>query len=240
MRLTALLGLDGGRNRWTGFKLLCDRRGRVLHQALRRTKRGRLDPQAVLEEFGEPEVLCVDAPLGGRGRATDYRPCDRGAREYLGAKRGSVFYVPSKRRFRAYKRKPNTSQADLNKLSDPGKKLSSQVWGVLRYTAAAEELRRELGGRRVIEGHPETAYQALNGDEPLRFKKNEDDGRLERIMLLPFELEELGPLDADALDAAVLAHVAWCAWRGRARVITNRRGPRKAGLGGKYPGIWLP
>ncbi|MCK4593978.1 hypothetical protein KAU45_05710 [bacterium] len=41
-RMYKLLGLDGGRNRWTGCVILCDRKGAVLHTDVRRTKINRL------------------------------------------------------------------------------------------------------------------------------------------------------------------------------------------------------
>jgi hypothetical protein len=241
VRMVKLLGLDGGGNRWTGCVLLCDRKGDILHTDVRRTRTGRLTPDDLFEEFGEPDYVCVDAPMGGRGRRTDYRPCDLGARAYLGPAGRSIFYVPSERRFRAYLKTPDVTQDRLNRMSDPGKKLNAQAFGLLRYTAAAEAFRKRMPRGRVIEGHPEVAFAALNLGAPLKYAKTRPAGRRDRLALLPFSLPSPRKLDADGVDAAVMAHVAWCYWRRRARAIVADDGPvgfSKAK--GSHPAIWMP
>jgi hypothetical protein len=241
VRMVKLLGLDGGGNRWTGCVLLCDRHGAVLHTDVRRTKTGRLSPDDVFGEFGEPDYVCVDAPIDGRGRETDFRPCDRGARGFLGPAGRSVFHVSSQRRYRAYVKNPDITQDRLNRIADRGKKLNSQAFGLLRYIAAAEDLRKKMPSRRVIEGHPEAAFTALNLGNPLRYAKTRPAGRRDRLALLPLFLPNPKKLDADGVDAAAMAHVAWLYWRHKARAFTGDGGP--AGFlkaKGKFPAIWIP
>lgn len=115
-----------------------------------------------------PTILAVDMPiglpertgLGGRAAETLVRPL-------LGARRSSVFSVPSRASIFAadYRQACEIAQAT----SDPSRKISKQLFNIAPKIREVDEALRALpgGAARVFEVHPELAFWRLNGGRPL-------------------------------------------------------------------------
>lgn len=127
-----------------------------------------------------PDVLAIDMPIGLPDRITGSgRGPEQLVRPLLGARQSSVFAIPARAAVEADKG-PYASQADMlaahraasalaRTRSDPPRGVSIQAFNLF---PKIRELDRLLRGdlalaRRVVECHPEVAFQALNGHRPL-------------------------------------------------------------------------
>jgi predicted RNase H-like nuclease len=164
-------------------------------------------------------LILIDVPVG-LPDTTSFRVCDAEARRYLGRRSSTVFNPPTRAALTA---STYREAADRNEAAC-GKRLSRQTWFIMPRIAEMDRLLREAPGRqrRVREVHPETLFQALNGDEPLGHRKKAPEGRRERLALLAARFPRAGEvfealqrryprkevaLD-DILDALVAALVA--------------------------------
>lgn len=202
-------GVDGCRGGW--FVVLWSSRGLE--------RRCVPDFTAVLKATARAAVVVVDMPIGLLDNAQrGGRDCDRGARSLLGRRHVCVFSPPVRAALAE-----TTYQAALaaNRASSPaGLGISPHCFGLF------EKLRQVDGSmtpdlqRRVVEGHPELSFYALNGDRPMEHGKHSEAGKADRCRLLT-EIPAFGDLEQwlatecprgvaydDAFDAHVLAWTA--------------------------------
>lgn len=189
---------------------------------------------------GPGSLTLVDIPIG-LPDDTSCRPCDAAARRYLGSRASSVFNPPTRAALAATS---YTEAADLNEQAC-GKRISRQTWFIMPKIAEVDRLLRRdpTLQARMREAHPETLFQALNGDEPLRHRKKVAGGRRERLAVLARHLPEAEAVfeaiwtgtgrDAvapdDILDALVVATVAY-RFSGALHTLPDRPERDAAGL----------
>ncbi len=116
---------------------------------------------------GQADVIAVDMPIGLPDLAG--RDCERLARQRLGQRQSSVFAVPSRAAAMEtdYRRSCEVNLAH----SDPPKKVSKQCFNLLPKIREIDGLITPDMQARVFEVHPELAFWALNGEEPLPVAK---------------------------------------------------------------------
>lgn len=220
------LGVDGCRAGWVVAERSA-RRGAPVELRLARSF------AEVLER--RDATLAVDLPVGlPDGPRVVPRDCDREARALLGSRRSTVFAPPLRGHLGA-----RTYGARLR-----GAGLSIQAFHLLPKLREVDAALGPEDQERVLEAHPELAFQRLAG-EPLAEPKRTREGRLRRRALLAEARRPSvpGALDAldrflketrryevaedDALDALVLTRTAWLRERGRARCLPSEP-PRDA------------
>ena len=186
-----------------------------------------------------PAIIAVDIPIGlpeqaGRGGRT----ADNVARSLLGARKSSVFSVPSRRavfaevgpfgdqqsRYAAHQR----ACAVARETSVPPRSITIFAFGIfskIREVDAVLQSDRALDGQ-VRETHPELAFWRLNGGCPLASAKKTKAGLALRRRLLieaglaPAMVNGAPPKGAgpdDLLDALVCAAIAARIHHGLAR-----------------------
>jgi predicted RNase H-like nuclease len=140
-----------------------------------------------------PVLTAVDMPIGLAQRGP--RQCDIEARALLGARGASVFPAPPRPLLQT------TSYAQANalyrKLMD-GKGLSRQSYNLIGKVREVDRAVRAAGrqngqsapalGLPIRECHPELAFLAMNGGQPLPASKHEAAGLELRRLLLEREL----------------------------------------------------
>lgn len=164
--------------------------------------------------------VLVDIPMGLAGE----RACERVARSLLGARRSSIFTPP----VRAAVYAPDYRAACAAHQAVTGKKISQQSWHIASKIAQADQFLRADPARqqKYRESHPEVAFAALNGWQPMAWPKKTSEGRAERLACLErylpgataavmtarsrYRRADVAPDDlADALCLAVAARLAW-------------------------------
>lgn len=185
-------------------------------------------------------LVLIDVPIGLPER-TSFRACDAEARRYLGRRSSSVFNPPTRSALGA---RSYTEAADRNEAAC-GKRLSRQTWFIMPKIAEVDRFLRKAPARqaRLREAHPETLFQALNGDAPLLHRKKVPEGLKERLTLLETHLPEAGGIfealasrhmrrevaPDDILDALAAAVVA-LRFRDRLRTFPEDPARDSAGL----------
>lgn len=190
-----------------------------------------------------PAIIAVDIPIGlpeqaGRGGRT----ADNAVRSLLGARRSSVFSVPSRRavfaeigpfdgqqsRWAAHQR----ACAVARETSVPPRSITIFAFAIfskIREVDAVLQSDRALHGR-VRETHPELAFWCLNGARPLASAKKTEVGLALRRRLLieaglaPAIVNGAPPKGAgrdDLLDALACAAIAARIDRGLARPVPD-------------------
>jgi len=155
-------------------------------------KAGWIAVTATLESFGKPEVkvftsvaaliaelapkslIAIDMPIGLPERAIrGGREPDWAARQFLGRQRASIFPVPSRRTVYACANGYPPLCIIAQDTSDPPRKPSRQIFGILHRIRQVDEILRQQPelGERVFEVHPEVSFQVINSDEPLPERK---------------------------------------------------------------------
>jgi predicted RNase H-like nuclease len=125
--------------------------------------------------------MAIDIPIGlpTNGR----RPCDREAKTVLGTRGNSVFYTPTRDAVYA-----SNIEAAKDKQSDLDYSIQNQAWAIVPQIREVDKLLQihETGTNygQIIETHPEVAYAALNGGEPVEKTKKGDSGEMDRLELL--------------------------------------------------------
>ena len=155
-------------------------------------------------EFGPVDTIVVDMPIGAL--PDSFRALDKKAREFVGARRNSVFQTPPREVLDA------GSHAEATALCQ---RLTSQGISQQSYALAPKILEVEAAltqiGDRLYEGHPEVSFAAMKGS-PLEYPKRSWNGMGERVELLRASGIELPtalpgakavPAD-DVIDAAAL------------------------------------
>jgi predicted RNase H-like nuclease len=144
-----------------------------------------------------PAVIAVDIPIGLPERVgCGGRTAENMVRPFLGARKSSVFSVPSRRavfaelgpfsdqksRYAAHRRASVVAQ----ETSDPPRGITIFAFGILskiREVDAVLQSDRSVHGR-VCETHPELAFWRLNGERPLSAPKKTEAGLALRQRLL--------------------------------------------------------
>jgi predicted RNase H-like nuclease len=120
----------------------------------------------IIRHPDEPAVIAVDIPIGLPGVAgAGGRACDGAARAFLGKRSMAVFAVPA----RAALEHSDYRQACAAALahSDPPRQISRQMFNILPKVREVDALMTPEMQSRVHECHPEAAFAAMNGGQPL-------------------------------------------------------------------------
>lgn len=185
--MAVVVGVDGTKGGWVAIAL---DDGRFAADYLLRPIDARF------EELADAGVIAIDIPIGYGPRKADVA-----AKRLLGPAANRVFLTPR--------------LEILEVPFGPGLGVTAQAHAlgprIIHVTALAGI------DSRFHEVHPEVSFQAMNGGEPLRYRKKSAGGALERTELLRRHGIELTALDAsasapldDVLDAAA---AAWSADR---------------------------
>jgi threonine dehydratase len=180
-----------------------------------------------------PRVVAVDIPIGlpdrieGPGRAAE-----RAVRRRLGARRSSVFSMPSRSAAEAYPNGYGAVCRLARATSHPARAISRQGFHILPKVLEVDRLLRARPAliSAVFEVHPEAAFWCLNGDEPLQHAKSTGEGERERERLLlanGIPTAMLGPPPAgarrdDLIDALAGVAVARAIASGHGRPHPDR------------------
>ena len=159
------------------------------------------------------DAVLIDIPVGLPENAEENaaRP-DREARDYLSTgRKSSIFPVPCRQAVHI----TDYAEASAENERILGKKLTSQSHAFSKMIHQVDEFLAEdkYWQNRLVESHPEVAFQLLNGGKGLNHSKHTDEGTQERIAILqqygvdPFPLfTEFTPKQyEDVLDALCLA-----------------------------------
>lgn len=197
-----VMGVDGAPNGWVGA--VWD------WQQLRLLYRTSLSQ--LFLDAGQPSVVAVDMPIGLV--ESGLRRAETTAREFLGARRSSIFLSPVRA---VFARGNFTDFAGANQHSREvtGSGLSRQSFALFRKIDEVERWRHTVTAT-VVEVHPEVTFQVM-AQGPLTASKKTWRGMCERRRLLaagglePNEVDDCGPAAPDdVLDAIA---TAWTAWR---------------------------
>ena len=159
------------------------------------------------------DAVLIDIPVGLPENAEEdaARP-DREARDYLPTgRKSSIFPVPCRQAVYI----TDYAEASAENKRILGKKLTSQSHAFSKMIRQVDEFLTEnkCWQNRLVESHPEVAFQLLNGGKGLNHSKHSDEGIQERVAILqqygvdPFPLfTEFTPKQyEDVLDALCLA-----------------------------------
>ena len=120
----------------------------------------------VLNLAERPQVIAIDMPIGLPEVAmVGGRHADIAARAHLGARRSAVFAVPAR---------PAVLETDYRAAcavalatSEPPRGISKQTFNLFPKMREVDALMTPALQERVVECHPEVAFWALNGEQPL-------------------------------------------------------------------------
>ena len=130
----------------------------------------------------DARLVLIDVPIGLRNNDSSERQCDKAARKLLGHPRqSSVFPVPCRDAVYAVA----TESSDINERLT-GKKLSKQSLGIIQKIREVDRLLIVNKNARSLirEIHPELCFWALNGARPMKYRKKDERGLLERRQVL--------------------------------------------------------
>jgi predicted RNase H-like nuclease len=171
--------------------------------------------EAVAERWPDAGAIGVDIPIG-LPESGERRRADVAAHLFVGPRRSSVFWTPSR--------------AALTATYEEARLLgvSRQAYALRGKILEAEQV--ALRNRRIVEVHPEVSFRGLAG-APLASPKYAWNGFMERLRLLdaagialPREIDPPAPA-VDVLDAAVAAWSALRVARGQAFTLPSDREP---------------
>lgn len=168
-----VMGLDGCKAGWAG--VMVDLNG---IEAPRR---------AVFERFQDAfdwgaQVIAVDMPIGFEDQPSSPpgRPCEREARQLLGARRSSIFPSPLRIALSA----SDYEQANQFNRAAGGTGLSKQAFNLFAKIREVDAVMTpDLSRGVVFETHPEVSFTVLAG-APASYRKKTAEGRQERLALL--------------------------------------------------------
>ena len=167
------------------------------------------DIASLCNAYMSADAIIIDIPIGLAEDASeaDLRP-DNEARRYLvTARKPSLFNAP----FRPVIYAENTAEAwDINRTL--GGKLTPQGLALGKIIRQADEFlqKNPQWKNKLLESHPEVAFQKLNGDSGLCHSKHTDEGIRERCdILLKYGIDIRSYMDTakndDIADAVSLA-----------------------------------
>lgn len=193
---------------------------------------------ALLARPPAPEIVALDMPIGLPDKGS--RACDLAARKLLGSRRSSVFPAPIRPALAA------VAHEQASRISEriDGRRVSAQAFHLFAKIREVDALLRSDPGAhpRLREVHPELAFRAWNGGEPMTTYKKKPAGRTERLALIEAWLGS-GVLarargaclkkqvaDDDILDAIAALWTAHRIAEGRAETLPERPPRDSAGL----------
>ena len=163
--------------------------------------------------YRSADAVLIDIPVGLPENAEENagRP-DREARDYLPTgRKPSIFPVPCRQAINM----ENYAEASDENERVLGKKLTSQSYAFSKMIRQVDEFlaENECWQNRLVESHPEVAFQMLNGGNGLQYSKHTEAGIQERIAILqqygidttPLFIEFAPKQYEDVLDAVCLA-----------------------------------
>ena len=195
------VGVDWCSGRWLAAEL----RGTLI------TERIFDDIRSLCGSYESAEAVVIDAPVGLADSAENehLRP-DSEARAYLksSARKSSVFNAPY--RGVVYAEGRDAQRAKSRML---GKGISAQTLAILPMIRQVDSFLQDTPSwkNRLLESHPELAFQALNHGRGLTYSKHTTEGISERTAILREYLPGFGVSGKNAedlLDAACLAVTA--------------------------------
>jgi len=110
--------------------------------------------------------IAIDIPIGIPNFAdAKGRGCDTALRRHLGQRQSSVFAVPARAALAEtdYWRACEAAHAH----SDPPRKVSKQCFNIFAKIREVDALLTPQRQTRIVECHPEGAFWAMNGEQPL-------------------------------------------------------------------------
>jgi predicted RNase H-like nuclease len=121
---------------------------------------------AILELPEAPRIIAIDMPIGLPERVTiGGREPDIKARAVLGKRQSSVFAMPSRAAVMAEDYAAACEMA--LKTSDPPRKIAKQAYQLFARIREIDAAMTPELQERVYECHPEVAFWAMNGRQPL-------------------------------------------------------------------------
>ena len=170
----------------------------------------------VCHTYADAEYILIDAPIGlpESPEQAKMRP-DKAARAYLSvaARKSSVFPVPFRQL--VYQ---NSKETIWRMSQELGAKTSRMGLGIFPCVRQVDEflLHHPDWSERLVESHPECAFQALNGGDGVLHSKHTEQGIDERRMILSNYVSNVDELlssvaknqKEDVLDALCLAVTA--------------------------------
>ncbi|MGJ3238839.1 MAG: DUF429 domain-containing protein [Anaerolineae bacterium] len=174
----------------------------------------------------QAQRVLIDMPIG-LADDIDGRLADEQARQVLGARRSSIFSVPTREaiaygRTHAFNREAYREACAINRQVE-GKAFSLQSWYICPKIDELDQLLVGDASRAqiMLESHPEVLFWALNGGESMRYSKKSGLGFMERVRVLErlypgafalistvFDAHQSVLVDDDVVDALVCALVA--------------------------------
>ena len=163
--------------------------------------------------YRRADAILIDIPVGlPENAAEDAARPDCKARDYLPTgRKSSIFPVPCRQAVYI----TDYAEASAENERILGKKLTSQSHAFSKMIRQVDEFLAEnkYWQNRLVESHPEAAFQLLNGGKGLNHSKHTDEGIQERIAILQQYGIDPMPLFAeftpkqyeDVLDALCLA-----------------------------------
>lgn len=169
----------------------------------------------------DADRILVDIPIGlsEDGR----RACDREAKALLGDRRSSAFWTP----IRDAVYEDNVEAAKQIQTETMDHSISNQAWAIVPRIREVDTFLRETATARelVRESHPEVCFWALNDDEPVGAKSDDEGLDARQRVLTSTEFLDRGDCEEaietlaepsyarfatedDVLDATVLAVTA--------------------------------
>ncbi|MBC8050087.1 MAG: DUF429 domain-containing protein [Chitinophagales bacterium] len=116
--------------------------------------------------ISDAALIAVDIPIGLPDFVTrDGRGCDKALRSRLGARQSSVFAVPAREAVMQLDYPAACAAAFAR--SDPPRKVSKQCFFLFPKIREVDTALKTSSQDRVFECHPEGAFWAMNGQQPL-------------------------------------------------------------------------
>jgi predicted RNase H-like nuclease len=219
--MTKVMGIDGCRAGWFAVIRQNGEWSFTLASTL----------SVLLADYAGAEPIFIDIPIG---LADDQpRQCDQQARRLLSPYRhSSVFSTPVRDAVYAG---DYTAACQIN-ARHTGSRITKQTWNICPKIREVDTYlrRHKLWQARLYESHPEVAFYALNGQNPLPTRKKSSEGQEQRLDLLAQKIEPARQLFVtamhaylrnqlqadDILDAMVLAVMADWTGRGRNNLVS--------------------
>jgi len=207
--MTTVMGIDGCRAGWFAVIRKNGKWSFTLATSL----------SVLLADYANTERVFIDIPIGLADDSP--RQCDQLARRLLSPYRhSSVFSTPVRDAVYAG---DYVAACQVN-ARHTGNRITRQTWNICPKIREVDTYLRQhkLWQARLYESHPEIAFYALNGQNPLPTRKKSSEGQEQRLDLLAQEIEPARQLFTtamhdyprnrlqadDILDAMVLAVMA--------------------------------